>query len=34
MLTDVKRYVELHHSIGFKFRTQRILLRSFANFAS
>jgi integrase len=35
MLTeDVRRYVELHRSIGFKFRTQCLLLKSFANFAS
>lgn len=30
---DVNRYVERHHALGFKFRTQRGLLRSFAAFA-
>lgn len=30
---DVARYVDLHRSMGFKFRTQTLLLRSFATFA-
>jgi len=34
MLTDkINRYIELHRSLGFKFRTQAILLRNFASFA-
>ena len=30
---DLALYVELHRSLGFKFRSQRILLQSFAAFA-
>jgi integrase len=30
---DIARYVELHRSMGFKFRSQHILLRSFGEFA-
>ncbi len=30
---DITRYVELHRSMGFKFRSQDILLRSFGAFA-
>jgi integrase len=30
---DMKRYVELHRAVGFKFHTQRQLLSSFAAFA-
>jgi len=30
---DLARYVDLHRSIGFKFRTQSLLLRSFVTFA-
>ena len=30
---DVALYIDLHHSLGFKFRSQRILLQSFAAFA-
>jgi hypothetical protein len=30
---DVARYVDLHRSMGFKFRTQALLLRSFVTFA-
>jgi integrase len=30
---DVALYIDLHRSLGFKFRTQRILLQSFAAFA-
>lgn len=30
---DLARYVELHRSMGFKFRTQSLLLRSFVAFA-
>lgn len=30
---DVTRYVDLHRAMGFKFRTQYILLRHFASFA-
>ena len=30
---DITRYVDLHRSLGFKFRTQQILLRSFGAFA-
>jgi integrase len=31
--TDMKRYVELHRAVGFKFHTQHQLLSSFAAFA-
>ncbi len=30
---DLDRYVDLHQSLGFKFRTQRLLLRNFVAFA-
>lgn len=30
---DIHRYVELQRSIGFKFRSQGLLLRSFVTFA-
>jgi integrase len=30
---DIARYVDLHRSMGFKFRTQEILLRNFGAFA-
>lgn len=30
---DLTRYVNLHRSLGFKFRTQRLLLRNFVAFA-
>lgn len=30
---DLSRYVDLHRSMGFKFRTQTLLLRSFVTFA-
>lgn len=30
---DIARYVDLHRSLGFKFRTQQILLHSFGAFA-
>jgi len=34
MLTqDFARYVDLHRSLGFKFRSQRLLLRNFVAFA-
>lgn len=34
MLTDdLLRYVALHEAMGFKFRTQRILLRMFVTYA-
>lgn len=34
MLTDdLSRYVALHEAMGFKFRTQRILLRMFVTYA-
>ena len=29
----INRYIELHRSLGFKFRTQAYLLRHFARFA-
>jgi integrase len=34
LILDVKRYADLHRSLGFKFRCQHGLLRSFANFAT
>ncbi len=35
MMTDnINRYIELHRSLGFKFRTQAILLLNFARFAT
>ncbi len=30
---DVKRYIELKHALGFKYRVQASLLNSFANFS-
>src|SRR5215470_13094428 len=30
---SLAKYIDLHHSLGFKFRTQRSLLRNFVNFA-
>ena len=30
---DLTRYVDLHRSMGFKFRTQHSLLRNFVGFA-
>jgi integrase len=31
---DIIRYVELHRAMGFKFRTQHLLLRNFSRFAA
>ena len=30
---SLTKYIDLHQSLGFKFRTQRSLLRNFVNFA-
>lgn len=30
---SLTKYIDLHHSLGFKFRTQRLLLRNFVSFA-
>ena len=33
LIDDLARHVALHDALGFKFRTQRLLLRSFVAFA-
>ena len=33
LIEDVRGYVERHQALGFKYRTQNGLLRSFASFA-
>ena len=30
---SLTEYIDLHYSLGFKFRTQRLLLRNFVSFA-